>query len=480
MRLSPECCLLGCLLLGSTGGCDAWPGQPWAWHQSGQHGHKPPASHDAGVSDAAVGDAGMSEGLRIGLNFTGSTLNVDTFTIPPDTNGAVGVDQIVELLNSNYAVYSKSDGAPLQRLSDFDFWVAAGVTPSGGLADPRVLHDAATGRWFASMFVIRGGSEGTDQLLLAVSLGEDATAGWAGSAFDFQSPIPGSNKADFPTLGADQDGVYLYSNGTVLVVPKADLLEPTPSFARATMLSSLELLTPNGSKQQPVVKLDDAPLPELVIGAFDPTVGTFKISRVLGPISAPTLDTSDGFVTTPPFQGLGNIPADQPGSDIGLNAGNADFEASVVMRGSSLWGVHTIANEGHAALRWFEIDASTETVIQDGLIADPTRDIFMGSIAVNECGDVVIGFNASSDVLFASSFAVLGRTVDGVTQFGEPVLLKSGVAAFSLGGNELTARWGDYSTTVVDPSDPAIFWTFQEWPSAPNVSSTQITQLYVP
>jgi len=39
-----------------------------------------------------------------------------------------------------------------------------------------------------------------------------------------------------------------------------------------TLLPSLALLTPNGSQLQPVVKLDDAPLPELVIGAFEPTI----------------------------------------------------------------------------------------------------------------------------------------------------------------------------------------------------------------
>ena len=40
-------------------------------------------------------------------------------------------------------------------------------------------------------------------------------------------------------------------------------------------------------------------------------------------------------------------------------------------------------------------------------------------------------------------------------------------------------RWGDYSDTVVDPTDPYTFWTFQEWASAPDIWSTQITEIYL-
>jgi len=40
-------------------------------------------------------------------------------------------------------------------------------------------------------------------------------------------------------------------------------------------------------------------------------------------------------------------------------------------------------------------------------------------------------------------------------------------------------RWGDYSTTTVDPLDPSRFWTIQEYPSAPNVWSTAMTEIIV-
>ncbi|MGH7175760.1 MAG: hypothetical protein ACREJC_00140, partial [Tepidisphaeraceae bacterium] len=41
-------------------------------------------------------------------------------------------------------------------------------------------------------------------------------------------------------------------------------------------------------------------------------------------------------------------------------------------------------------------------------------------------------------------------------------------------------RWGDYSATTVDPTDPQIFWTTQEWVSALNIWSTRASEIIIP
>jgi hypothetical protein len=99
------------------------------------------------------------------------------------------------------------------------------------------------------------------------------------------------------------------------------------------------------------------------------------------------------------------------------------------------------------------------TLRESGLIADPRLSFYYGSIAVNEFGHAVIGFSGSGPSQFVSTYAVEGRTRDGVPTFGAPVLLKAGVS-----DNEVTVgagrnRWGDYSATTVDPDDPFRFWT---------------------
>lgn len=38
-------------------------------------------------------------------------------------------------------------------------------------------------------------------------------------------------------------------------------------------------------------------------------------------------------------------------------------------------------------------------------------------------------------------------------------------------------RWGDYSATALDPRDGQRFWTIQQWASAPDIWSTQLTEI---
>jgi hypothetical protein len=41
-------------------------------------------------------------------------------------------------------------------------------------------------------------------------------------------------------------------------------------------------------------------------------------------------------------------------------------------------------------------------------------------------------------------------------------------------------RWGDYSATTIDPADPSIFWTNQEFVAGTNRWATQVTELILP
>src|SRR5436309_10492213 len=84
----------------------------------------------------------------IGANFAGSNISISGF-IPPDSDGAVGPSQFVELVNGVYRVYDES-GTVLQQLSLDQFWSSAGATPRGFSGDPRILFDPASQRWFAA------------------------------------------------------------------------------------------------------------------------------------------------------------------------------------------------------------------------------------------------------------------------------------------------------------------------------------------
>jgi hypothetical protein len=439
-------------------GCDASP--PLAGSSSGQV-----ASH--------VKRAAPARRLSIGLNFTGLT-QADGVASIPDTLAAVGPKHIMELLNGRFTVYAKKDGTPLQAGSLDQFWTDAGATPPGATGDSRLLFDRFSKRWFASSQSVSPPGVG-DDLLFAVSKTSDPTAGWTGFVIPFNGPV--GNFVDFPTLGLNGDGVFLYSNGSVVVLPKSDLLAAVPTIAGATTLNSLDLLTPTGSKLQPIVSVDNSGMPEPILGSLDDPSTMFKRASIEGSVRSPVLNTSFEPITVMAFPGLGNEGAQQPDSTVTIQTNSITFNSSIVMEQGVMWGVQGVANQGRAALRWFAIDAATDAVLQEGLIADPDRDIYMGSIAVNQFTDVVIGFNISSATQFVSSHAVLGTTDGGTTTFGSPLLLKAGVAPYTIFGP--VTRWGDYSATVIDPKNKRTFWTVQQWVSARDLWSTQITELGV-
>ena len=167
----------------------------------------------------------------------------------------------------------------------------------------------------------------------------------------------------------------------------------------------------------------------------------------------------------------------QPDENTTLDSGDTRFSAKVYQVGGFLYAVHCCEIEDRAALRWYKINAASHEVLQSGAIADTNLDLFYPSIAANASGTVVIGFNGCSTNTYVSSYAVVGETASGVTTFGAPLLLKSGMASYNRGGSGNLSRWGDYSSTCVDPADPNRFWTLQMYPVYSGVWATQITEL---
>lgn len=427
--------------------------------------------------------------LTIGQNFTGSTFLAGSSATPPDTMGAIGPNEFVELINGRYSVYDKSTGTRVQTSTLNEFWQNAGLSSLNPLTlDPRVLYDHASGRWFASAIDLSPSSLANNNLLLAVSNSSDPTGGWKGFAFPGDSTK--TQLADFPTLGVDANGVYLtadlvsitgtqftFTGATINSIPKADILSSTPTISNR---SSFEISDPNtyGFSRQPAVNFGSSDDGEALVGtqlqlSLSDVSEVLKLSNILNASTPSASLSSPVNISVSSYSDAPN--ATQPDGTTNLDTGDSRFRSFVYQVGNSLWAVHGINVDDRAAIRWYEIDKSTNAVLQSGTIGDPDRDYYYPSIAVNQFGNVVIGFSRSSLTEFVSSYAVVGDTVDGITTFGSPILLKPGVANYSQGNN----RWGDYSATTVDPTDPLSFWTIQEFVSAPNTWSTQITELKI-
>jgi hypothetical protein len=140
--------------------------------------------------------------------------------------------------------------------------------------------------------------------------------------------------------------------------------------------------------------------------------------------------------------------------------------------GGVLYAVHNTEVNNLSAVRWYRLNPANHAVLEAGTISDPTLDLFFPSIAANPAGTVVICFNASSISSYVSAYAVVGQTVNGVATFGSRVLLKAGTASYQdqpgVDPATYVSRWGDYSSTCMDPADPNRFWTIQMYPSGPS------------
>ena len=422
----------------------------------------------------------IAPAITIGANFEGSDLSASGGSIPPDTNGAIGPGHFVELLNGIYRVYDKS-GDVLQQQTLPDFWSSAGVTPASPF-DPRVVYDPQDQRWFATS---ADNQAPPSRILLAISNTADPTEGWQAVA------IPGDTERwfDFPTLGLNEQGIFLASryidntpddppkpNIALVALPKSDLLAAKPTSDGATFLDVVSSAT--GSTVQPAVAPQSSG-PEPLLSMFGspepPGFSTvLKDSLLVGPVTGPTLDTDGRIISVPPFQNPSR--AAQDGTTIAISTGDAGFSSSVVMQGDRLFAVHTSESEdGGPELRWVVIgDPTGSPVLLDtGSIHPAGLDAYFGSIAVNPLGQAVIGFTGSGPGVFPSAYAVAG-TLDGDDlEFGDPILLKAGVAAYLPGDG----RSGDYSATTYDPADATHFWTIQEWASGEFAWSTQIAEI---
>lgn len=452
-----------------------------------------PAPDGSAPPEAYVGELPVSianqvtVGLNVELSRLGNSAGESTF-IPPDTMGAVGPSHVVEMINGNFEIFNKATGASISTRTLNAFWTnVVGLTiPAGaGTFDPRIVFDPVSERWFALSIdgSDRNGdgvNETVNDVFVARSDTSDPTGDWDG--FTFVADTTGGGEFhDYPTLAVDADGLYLCTqdfgfgggtNESCYSIPKADLLAATPTAANLTRFEATPagLPTVTGSIQ-PALDFGLSDGRAALLGSTGSALTRTDVFGAAGPgatLGTPVAITGDPGHAAPP---AARQPNDTDTTDTETIENVAPrFVGNVVEVGDSLWAVHAVAGSGsNSALRWYEIDETTNTVLQTGLVDDPNRDFHEPSIAVNPRGDVVIGYTCSGPTLAASVCVSVGQTSAGITTFEPPAILVTGGGVYHRDFRNPTTgapsrnRWGDYSATVVDPVDPCTFWTFQEY-----------------
>ena len=437
------------------------------------------------LATLAAGCAGL-RGQTIIQSFPGVSLSdtdgLGTGTTPPDTMGAAGINHFVEFINGAFAIYSKA-GAQQALISDITFWENAGIsasTISAGLTDPRVHYDVASGRWFASEITLD--TIGA-QALLARSDTPDPGGTWQAVHFTSNTGI---NSPDFDTLGVDSTGVYIGINNfddignftgvSFFSIPKADLVASPPSLARMTRFDDLDD-TVYGFSPQGVSNPDPGPGHGVMIAIDSVRYKFFDRTSIFGSgVAGATLGTaarlSDAFDADP-------NPAAQPTSGLTVDVGDDRFSAAVCQVGSNIFMANCILQGTHDAVHWMVLNEPSNTLLGEGIISDATHDFFYPSIAANHNGSFLLAFNRSGSTSPAgdiSVYAAVGSFTASGVSMGSPFLVKQGtVSNYQLSFDSAPYRWGDYSTTMVDPTDDNLFWTIQEIPVASGAWGTQIT-----
>jgi hypothetical protein len=121
-------------------------------------------------------------------------------------------------------------------------------------------------------------------------------------------------------------------------------------------------------------------------------------------------------------------------------------------------------------------------MLQSGDLVDDHYDYFSASIAANTNGDVVIGCTRTGDAStgslgYASAYAFAANSGSTTTDFGVGTVVQAGSASFAAAAGR---RFGDYSNTSRDPTDPQIFWTIQQIVTTADNWATNVSEIIVP
>lgn len=401
--------------------------------------------------------------------------------IPPDTNGAVGKSQFMEVTNGAYAVFDKATGTRTALVSDVAFWATAGQT--GARGDSRVMYNADAQRWIATSF----GASLAD-LQIAVSNTSDALGGWKSTKFTgFAGGI-----ADYPTLALDKNAVYIGTNNfmpsfkgtTMNVIPLDSLFNAvTP-----TVTNMKQFVTPyNGTTQIEDRGFAQQGVNSRSMGSRGTVLAAslFKFDNLGFKVDGLTpSDATGASIGATTFSGMTAFDspgkARQPSVAIAANRRVVDslderISSSVYESGGLIYSVQTVnSGSDYARVRYTVLDGTTLSIVDQGDIGTGEYDYYQGSIAVNSQGRMVISYNRSGLDTATGKISIMARAyaTDAARHLyalSDETLIKESLTDDyhngSLFGQPAAGRqrWGDYSQVTIDPENENSFWLIGEF-----------------
>lgn len=403
-----------------------------------------------------------------------------TVLVPPDPNGAPGLNHYVQMVNSQFEIFDKQGNSLAGPTNINQLWASQPTDACflNNNGDPIVLYDSLADRWLLSQFATPKSNPSHE--CIAISQTADPTAGtWY--LYDFALPY----EDDYPKLGVWPDGYYFSSQEgynccgiDAVVFDRANMLNGNPATFQTFHLSP------------PTVIL----LPGEVNGSLPPAGTPAPYAR---PIDGSIFGGSDrveiwefhvdwGNPAESTFTNTATLSTD-PFSSALCTAGDLDDNCvpqpntSTVLESQNVWPMgpleyrnfgdhetlvfnHTVNAtpatfpNGQAGVHWYEIrrTGGTWSIYQESTFAPDTTDRWMGSVAMDQAGDMAAGYSVSDATKLFPGIEYVGRlATDPLNEMTTPeVILQAGSGYQQANGT----RWGDYSAMRVDPADGCTFW----------------------
>ena len=382
-------------------------------------------------------------------------------SIPPDTMGVAGPNHLMATLNTQVRIQDKSGGT-ISTVSLDSFW--SSVNGGSGTFDPKIYYDTAENRFiFTAMDDHNSANSG---LLIGVTETSDPTGNWYLWKVD-ADPF-NTYWADFPFVGFNSKwiafGANMYansdnsSNGNKIWV-----FDKTNTYANNLLIC--RVFSTNFQSFVPCVTFGNEPDLYVIASGWSNLSDDFiRVDKISGPLYSPTYNYVR-FVDVPDTTQPANSP--QLGGIRDIDNGDSRISASPVFRFGHIFFSYCgrKLSPNRNVIVWGEISPYSSIPVQTGIIQETSVPMHYAfpSIAVNSQTSVVIGFAGFSTGIYASAYFTGREKNDTPHTMRTPQLLKAGEDYYYKTFSGTKNRWGDYSSTCIDPSDDFTFWTIQEY-----------------
>jgi hypothetical protein len=427
-------------------------------------------------------------------------------SFPPDTNGAVGKTQYVEVTSIDaLQVFDKLSGTSLLGpISMSSLWSNLGgvckTRPSG---DPVVVYDRLADRWLISQFATPSGVIHPTDECIGISQTGDATGAWYLYHFHLTNLF-----VDYMKFGVWPDGYYMSGNMFTNTKPEV-WIGPQPFvFNRARMIEGDADATVQ-TKGIIAGQGGETFLPSDLDGILPPEPGNpnhfveFPQPNVTPQPEAQsrTLDVSGQSTlsspTPPPHTSriwAYHVDWNQPANSsftleasvpvaafiklcptcvpqYGTTSRLSSIAGALMFRNAyrrfpdhheSMLNNFSVSANSVAGIRWFELRRALPenwTLRQQSTYQPDSTWRWMGSIASDNRGNIALGFSASSATIHPQ-IRYAGRLVtDRLGMLTGEQHLFDGTGSQTDTDN----RWGDFSDMTVDPVDDCTFYYTNEY-----------------